>query len=294
MTVVGPPAGDVTTRTPSTASSRSVSPARPLPGRDGGPAPPVVRDLEQAISRSPARHTSTDARVARACLLMFWSSSETVKYAIPSIACAGPRVQVRPHLDRATGTVQREAMAERAASRPRSVRTAGWMPAGEVAELLKGDLHLAVGLVDHPRGGLGVVRELLLRQTEVHGEGDEAGLGPVVQVAFDAAQVGGGGVHHHALVDSSSVTRVASRGRPQQAGAPSAGSPSASPRTTHGAASTSTRPTAPVAASSAGRVQVLRVGAVPVQLDAVRPREQPGRASATAGTSAPPARTSRT
>ncbi|CAM5720287.1 hypothetical protein SCALM49S_02257 [Streptomyces californicus] len=72
--------------------------------------------------------------------------------------------------------------------------------AGQVAQFLKGHLDLPVGLVDHAGRGLGVVGELLLRQAEPHGEGDQAGLGAVVQVAFDAAQVGGGGVHHHTPV----------------------------------------------------------------------------------------------
>ena len=86
--------------------------------------------------------------------------------------------------------------------------------AGQVAQLLEGELHLAVRLVDHPRGGLRVLEQLLLRQPQVHGEGDEPGLRAVVQVALDAAQVGGGGVHHDPRSDSSSDTRVASRDGP--------------------------------------------------------------------------------
>ncbi len=63
--------------------------------------------------------------MARACLLMFCNSSDTVKYAMPSIADAGRSVR---STSTRTGTVQREATEESAASRPRSVSTAGWMP----------------------------------------------------------------------------------------------------------------------------------------------------------------------
>lgn len=77
------------------------------------------------MSRFSIRQTSTEARVAPECLLMFCSSSETVKYAIPSIAGAG---RAGRSTSTCTGTVHRDATADNAASRPRSVRTAGWIP----------------------------------------------------------------------------------------------------------------------------------------------------------------------
>ncbi len=66
--------------------------------------------------------------------------------------------------------------------------------AREVAQLLKGELHLAVRLVDHLGRRVRVLQQLLLGQTEAHGQGHEPGLRAVVQVAFDPAQVGGGGL----------------------------------------------------------------------------------------------------
>ncbi len=75
--------------------------------RRRGVAPPRPSSPTWSISRSPARHTSTAARVAPLCLLTFGSSSETVKYAMPSIAGAGRAGQV--HRPPFTGTVQRVA-----------------------------------------------------------------------------------------------------------------------------------------------------------------------------------------
>ncbi len=75
--------------------------------------------------RSAVRQTSSVALVARACRETFWSSSEAVKYAMPSIAAAGRWSRSTVTV---TGTVQRAASADSAGPRPRSVRIAGWMP----------------------------------------------------------------------------------------------------------------------------------------------------------------------
>ena len=66
--------------------------------------------------------------------------------------------------------------------------------AGEVAQLAHRELGLAARLLHELAGALGVAVEALLGHAQVEGEGDEARLGAVVQVALDAVQLGGGGV----------------------------------------------------------------------------------------------------
>ncbi|CAO0826432.1 hypothetical protein SMICM17S_04031 [Streptomyces microflavus] len=144
---------------------------------------------------------------------------------------------------------------------------------GEVTELLKGDLHLAVGLVHHPRGRLGVVRQLLLRQTEVHGEGDEPGLCPVVEVPSRRRRSAVAASTTTPRSDSSSVTRADSADGPSRPDTISR-STETSPRTIHGDTRTSTQAHRAGRRQLGGGVQVVRVGAVPVQLDAVSPHEQ--------------------
>ena len=78
VTVVGPPAGESTTNSPSTESSRSASPASPVPPDTSRAAPAVVADLDHAAGRPPATPRPTPRR-APLCLLTFCSSSETVK-----------------------------------------------------------------------------------------------------------------------------------------------------------------------------------------------------------------------
>ena len=96
-----------------------------------------------------------------------------------------------------TGTVHRAATADSAASRPRSVRTAGWMPRARSRSSCSAILTSPCASLDHaPRAACRVLQQLLLGQAQVHGQGDQPGLRPVVQVALDPAQVGGGGVDH--------------------------------------------------------------------------------------------------
>nr|WP_229022919.1 hypothetical protein [Actinomarinicola tropica] len=64
----------------------------------------------------------------------------------------------------------------------------------EVAQLGEGRLGLVAGRGHHGPPALGVVREPLLRRAELHGQGDETLLRPVVQVALDPAALGLGGV----------------------------------------------------------------------------------------------------
>ena len=66
--------------------------------------------------------------------------------------------------------------------------------ADQVADLLERRLRLLVGLGDQRRAALGVGLEALAGHAEVHGEGDEALLGAVVEVALDAPALGLGAV----------------------------------------------------------------------------------------------------
>ena len=82
--------------------------------------------------------------------------------------------------------------------------------AGQIPQLLQRQLHLAVCLVDHRRRRVRILQQLLLRQAEPHGEGDEPGLRAVVQIAFDTPQVGRRGIGDRHPVDSSSAIRCSS------------------------------------------------------------------------------------
>src|SRR5699024_2688268 len=71
----------------------------------------------------------------------------------------------------------------------------GWVDAAdEVAEFGEGLAGGFAGFGEHGAGGVGVVGDDLFGHAQVHAEGDEAGLGAVVEVAFDAADFGGLGV----------------------------------------------------------------------------------------------------
>jgi hypothetical protein len=63
-----------------------------------------------------------------------------------------------------------------------------------------------VGLLDQSPALLGLGAELLQRDPEIHGQRHQPGLGPIVQVALDAAElsrlrVGGRGPAHRELGD---------------------------------------------------------------------------------------------
>lgn len=72
----------------------------------------------------------------------------------------------------------------------------GWVDAAdEVAEFGEGLAGGFAGFGEHVAGGLWVGFDEVFGHAEVHAEGDEAGLGSVVEVAFDAADFGGLGVY---------------------------------------------------------------------------------------------------
>src|SRR5699024_6964303 len=126
ISTVPPPGGLATSRWPPVARTRSVRPARPVesPPRLTA-APPRPSSSIRTRSAWSVWVTVTEALVASECLAMLVKASETTKEATASGSRPSPElISTR----RSTGTGERAATADSAASRPRSVRTAGWMP----------------------------------------------------------------------------------------------------------------------------------------------------------------------
>ena len=95
---------------------------------------------------------------------------------------------------RSVGTVQRAAKVESAPSSPMS-RAGGWIPRGEIPQLDDRLLGPTVRAIDELTNlvqvdVVGV--QLLHRHAETHGDGDQLGLGPIVEVPLDPPQGGGG------------------------------------------------------------------------------------------------------
>src|SRR5687768_15580696 len=125
-TRVGPPGGLCTRSWPSSAASRSASPESP-PFATGAaaPAPSSVTSTTSRSSGPASRHTVTPAAEAAECLAALERASIATKYAVVSTA-SGRRSSSLTSTETGTGDLSQ--MAERAASRPLSVRMAGWMP----------------------------------------------------------------------------------------------------------------------------------------------------------------------
>ena len=108
------------------------------------------------------------------------------------MARRGPLVQVDGHL---TGTVQRDGERGQGGVQPAvgEDRPGGCRGPGRAAPEARASPRRAPRRPSPPRR-VGVLQQLLLRQAEPHGEGDEPGLCAVVQIALDAPQVGRGRV----------------------------------------------------------------------------------------------------
>src|SRR3954451_13747 len=122
-TVVGPPTGLATRRRPSSAATRDASPASPPPCSMS--APPTPSSRTSTRSMLPATRASTLITDALLCLAAFVSASAITKYAADSIVAGG---RLTKAMLTSTGIGLRAVSDDSAASSPRSVNTAGWMP----------------------------------------------------------------------------------------------------------------------------------------------------------------------
>ena len=93
-----------------------------------------------------------------------------------------------------TGSGAASASACTAPTSPRSASTGGWMPRTRSRSSASASLLAAARLGEQRPRAVGVVGELLLGQGQAHAQRDQPGLRAVVQVALDAAQLGGLGV----------------------------------------------------------------------------------------------------
>ena len=145
VTTVGPPTGEATTNSPSTESSRSASPASPDPAETSAPPRPSSRTW--IISRSSDRHTSTDGGPRPAVLadVLEQLGGGEVRDALDGLRGPGRQVHGDRHRHGAARGHRGQRRVQAAVGEDRRVDAAG-----EVAQLLEGDLHLAVRLADHP------------------------------------------------------------------------------------------------------------------------------------------------
>ncbi len=97
----------------------------------------------------------------------------------------GPAADVGTSTASDTGTGHRVITADSAASRPRSVSTAGWMPRARFRKLCQCRLGLLVSFIHQLTGPFGLGIEPLPRPPQVHGQRHQSLLGSVVQVPLD-------------------------------------------------------------------------------------------------------------
>src|SRR5262245_1832718 len=123
VSTVPAPGGLLRRTRPPSASTRSMIPRSPLPVPTS--APPRPSSVTPTPRLPPLSRTSTRTNVASACLAAFVTASDTAKYAATS-TCSGSREGRSTTISVAIGDLA--ARASSAASRPRLVRRAGWMP----------------------------------------------------------------------------------------------------------------------------------------------------------------------
>ena len=121
LTIVGPPSGLETVSVPSMVAARVIRPSSPPPGARAPPTPSSSTSSDDV----PVLRMRTSSRVAAACFAAFVRASATTKYAVDSIATGGRSSR---STEISTGIGLRAASADSEASRPRSVRIAGWIP----------------------------------------------------------------------------------------------------------------------------------------------------------------------
>ena len=74
------------------------------------------------------------------------------------------------------------------------MRIAGWSPRASSRSSSSASLRSSADAVEHRSGGRRVVAQGFLGHAQVQGEGDEALLGAVVEVALESPPLGVGGV----------------------------------------------------------------------------------------------------
>ena len=113
--------------------------------------------------------------------------SQTKKYAAPSTASPKRAARICGSHSIVTPSGKRAARPSIASTMPWSDSTAGWMPGGELAQVLQRlarlDLQVAERLAQPARSA----RQLAARQADPRDERDELLLGAVVDVALDLA-----------------------------------------------------------------------------------------------------------
>ena len=186
VTTVGPPAGLDTLMVPSNAASRRITPSMPVPDSRVGATTAVVADDR---AQHPVGVGQRDPRVPGAGV------PDDVGQALGDGEVDGRLDRVRRPTGHPGGDLDRDRHVERerldratepAVGEHRRVDAADHR--AQVAERGGGG---GAGLADQPPGLLRVGLEQRVGHAEGHRQGDQPGLGAVVQVALDPAQLGG-------------------------------------------------------------------------------------------------------
>ena len=133
----------------------------------------------------------TSSRVAAACFVAFVSASATTKYAVDSIATGG---RTSRSTEISTGIGLRAASAESAASRPRSVRIAGWIPRARLRSSASACFESSCACSTSARAPSGSESSFGSGASEVDRERSQSLLRAVVEVALDPPPLGDGRV----------------------------------------------------------------------------------------------------
>ncbi len=175
---------------PSTDRTRRASPVSPVP--PDGSAPPTPSSRTVTRSASPRRTTAMSTSSAFACRTTLVSASDTTKYATASTVdeARGSTSTVSR-----TGSGTRAATPDSAASRPRSSSTAGCRPRTSVRSSASASLASSCASTITCMASSGTPVSVS-RASPRFSARRRAAAAPVVQVAFDAAALDVGGVHH--------------------------------------------------------------------------------------------------
>ena len=281
-TIVGPPAGLETVSVPSTVAARVVRPSSPPPGSIRAPPTPLSSTSTTIVSvLARDAHLEPRRRGVLGRVRQRLGDDEVRRRLDRD---GRPRRRGRPRSRRGSGFGA--ASAESAASRPRSVRIAGWMPAREVAELRERLLRVLVRLLDEGAGALRVGVELGAGAPEVDRERRQPLLRAVVEVALDPPSLGNRSVDRLGALLRQLARPARPSGGREAFRTVNACAAASRPRI-HGRSASRTRPTSEQASAS-GSVSTLKRELVPeleagarsvVRRASRRARERPPRPS---------------